>query len=229
MKAFTKELLQTPFTVSRGEKVHLYYDGSFSCGSADAPFTIRVKSRGELVLFSAFLSSQPLHVFISVILEERAACFFKSLFVRDECGALSGTIQVIHEGRESTSRVHIRGILGSNVSVSYRADIFLQKGSVGANTFVEERAIMLHHTAEVSMDPVLRINEQNVSAKHAATVSRMNDEELFYLASRGVEKSQARSLIGRGFVAPVVEAADEKLQKTVYEIISQKLESYAVS
>lgn len=88
----------------------------------------------------------------------------------------------------------------------------------------ESRAIILNDTARADANPFLLIDEYDVEAGHAAAVGRINDEQLFYLMSRGLSKSDAEKLIVYGFLTPLVDSISiESLRETLHQTIAARL------
>ena len=71
-------------------------------------------------------------------------------------------------------------------------------------SFVRCDALMLDEEARSDTYPTMEIDEEDVSIAHEATVSRMNEEQMFYLMSRGLSETDASSLIVNGFIEPIV-------------------------
>ena len=230
MAALTKEIVKNGnLSIKKGETLTLLYDGSFSFGSASNPFFINVESGGILNMFSYMFNIESLQFFISIELEESASCNFDSVFMRKGLLPFSGSVTLKHLGRKSVSNVHIRGILGEKAIVSYRGDVILEKGSSGAKTKIEERALLFHKEVDVNMDPTLAINEEDVSAKHAATIGSVSQNELFYIASRGVRKENAKAVLGLGFLQPVLKSVDKEMEEYINDAVRKNIISYAVS
>lgn len=71
--------------------------------------------------------------------------------------------------------------------------------------------------------PVLKIDENDVQASHAAVVGKLNDDHLFYLLSRGIDMKDARKLITQGYLMPIASYFDEKVASDIMEAISDRL------
>ena len=88
----------------------------------------------------------------------------------------------------------------------------------------ETHAMILSKTAMASANPILLIDEYDVVAGHAAGVGKIDEEQLYYLMSRGLTRQEAEVLIIYGFLMPFVdEIKNEKLQALFAKIIEQKL------
>jgi Fe-S cluster assembly protein SufB len=78
------------------------------------------------------------------------------------------------------------------------------RGAHGCKTHVECDALLIGGRARSDTYPTMDIAEQDVSVEHEARVSKVGDEQLFYLRSRGLSEDQARLMIVNGFIEPFV-------------------------
>ncbi|MNT88930.1 FeS cluster assembly protein SufD [compost metagenome] len=83
---------------------------------------------------------------------------------------------------------------------------------------------MLSPKARGDANPILLIDEDDVTAGHAASVGQVNAEQIYYLMSRGISRDQAERLIIYGFLAPVVSDIPlEQLQNQLQSLVERKL------
>ncbi|MEK7141278.1 MAG: SufD family Fe-S cluster assembly protein, partial [Patescibacteria group bacterium] len=87
---------------------------------------------------------------------------------------------------------------------SYRGLVQIIKGATNSKSKVVCDALLLDETSRSDTYPTMTIDEQDVTIEHEATVSKIGDEQLFYLLSRGIGKAQAESMIVNGFIEPIV-------------------------
>src|SRR5699024_12600025 len=86
----------------------------------------------------------------------------------------------------------------------YNAIEKIEDGATRANAEQESRVLMLSKGARVDANPILLIDEDDVTAGHAASVGRIDELQMYYLQSRGITPDEAKRLIIHGFLAPVV-------------------------
>lgn len=102
----------------------------------------------------------------------------------------------------------------------------IEKGATKANGEQTERVLMLNDKARGDANPILLIDEDDVTAGHAASVGKVNATQLFYLMSRGISRAEAERLIILGFLTPVVKKIPlEGLRKRLVEVIERKVKS----
>lgn len=101
---------------------------------------------------------------------------------------------------------------------------FIKKGADNAENFQESRVLLLDDAATGDASPLLLIDHYNVLAGHGASVSRVNEEELYYLQSRGIGKREAEHLMTLAFIKPLIdEMNDEAMQEAILKKIEERL------
>ncbi len=101
---------------------------------------------------------------------------------------------------------------------------FIEKGCDESENYQESRVLLLDDAAKGDASPLLLINHYNVLAGHAAGVSRVNEEELYYLQTRGITKEEAEKLMTIAFVKPLIdEIKEEELQTSILNELEQRL------
>ncbi len=111
--------------------------------------------------------------------------------------------KVIHAAPNTTSSVVSKSISKGTGRSSYRGLVQIHEGATNARSNVECDALLLDEHAMTDTYPYIEINEKTAHVGHEATVSKLNDEQIFYLMSRGLPEDAAMALIVRGFLDPV--------------------------
>jgi Fe-S cluster assembly protein SufB len=111
--------------------------------------------------------------------------------------------KMIHAAPRTSSSVVSKSISKGHGTSSYRGLVQIHEGAVGAKSNVECDALLLDETSRTNTYPYIEINERSAHVGHEATVSKLNEEQIFYLMSRGLAQDEAMALIVRGFLEPV--------------------------
>ncbi|WP_419934027.1 Fe-S cluster assembly protein SufB [Candidatus Palauibacter sp.] len=111
--------------------------------------------------------------------------------------------KVVHAAPHTTSQITSKSISRGLGRSSYRGLCKVYDGAVGAKSNVECDALLLDETSRTDTYPYIEIDENTASIGHEATVSKVGDEQLFYLMSRGLDQAEAMAMIVRGFIEPV--------------------------
>jgi len=111
--------------------------------------------------------------------------------------------KMIHAAPHTSSSIVSKSISKDGGRSSYRGLVEIHEGATHARSNVECDALLLDDRAKTDTYPYIQINEKTAHVGHEATVSKLNDEQIFYLQSRGLEEDEAAALIVRGFLEPV--------------------------
>jgi|TARA_Y100000814_G_scaffold276006_1_gene235824 Fe-S cluster assembly protein SufB len=111
--------------------------------------------------------------------------------------------KMIHAAPNTSSSIISKSISKGHGRSSYRGLVQINDGATGAKSNVECDALLLDETAKTDTYPYIEIEEKSAHVGHEATVSKLSDEQIFYLMSRGLAEDEAKALIIRGFLEPV--------------------------
>jgi len=139
---------------------------------------------------------------------------------------LEHRIHVDHNIANAKSRVNYKGALsGKDAHTVWIGDVFIHKGADGTDTYELNRNLLLTDGARADSVPNLEIETgEIVGAGHASTTGRFDDEQLFYLQSRGIPADIARRLVIRGFFAEIVtKLKNEEIEERIMGRIDSEL------
>jgi Fe-S cluster assembly protein SufB len=111
--------------------------------------------------------------------------------------------KMVHCAPETTSTIVSKSISKDGGLTAYRGLVKVEEGAKGAKAFVRCDALILDEMSTSETRPYMEVGEQDASIGHEATVSKIGDDQLFYLMSRGLTESQAMGMIVNGFIEPV--------------------------
>ena len=112
--------------------------------------------------------------------------------------------KMIHAAPNTSSRIISKSISKGSGRTSYRGLVKVLKGKDNCRSNVECDALLIGDKARSDTFPTMEIGEEDVRMEHEARVSKLGDEQLFYLQSRGIDPDQARLMIVNGFIEPFV-------------------------
>lgn len=109
-------------------------------------------------------------------------------------------LTVIHKASHTKATTVLKGVADDQASVRFFGLIKIEPGYVDVQSFLEERVLLLSEHAKAEAIPQLEILSSDVECSHAASVSQIPPEQLFYIESRGIPKKEAESMIVAGFL-----------------------------
>lgn len=137
---------------------------------------------------------------------------------------MSLTTGAVHFGLSTESDMITRAVMKEEGTAVINGVTKIEKGATRANGQQTEKVLMLSPKARGDANPILLIDEDDVKAGHAASVGQVNAEQVHYLMSRGISKTEAERLIIYGFLDPVVsEIPLESVREQLQRILERKL------
>ena len=112
--------------------------------------------------------------------------------------------KVVHVAPNTSSTIVSKSISRDGGRTSYRGLLKVYPGATGVKSFVRCDALMIGDDSRSDTYPTMEVDEEDVTIGHEATVSKVGDEQLFYLMSRGLTETEATTLIVNGFIEPIV-------------------------
>src|SRR2546423_7796181 len=111
--------------------------------------------------------------------------------------------KITHLAPHTTSQILSKSVSKGTGRASYRGLVRINPGARGSKCAVRCDALILDDESRSDTYPTMEIDEDDVQVTHEATVSKVSDEQLFYLMSRGIKQDEAMSMIVRGFIEPI--------------------------
>lgn len=131
-------------------------------------------------------------------------------------------VDMHHDLPHCNSRQLFKGIAGGKSRVDFYGKIIVAQDAQRTEAYQENHNILLSDDARVDTKPQLEIYADDVKCSHGATIGRLNEEEQFYMRSRGITLEDAKVLQMISFIAPVLENIDDESQR---ETIAAEFES----
>ena len=146
------------------------------------------------------------------------------LYFTDEHQFLDNHTHQDHEAPYATSDLLFKGAVKDHSRAVYSGLIRVAEKAFGTDAYQANRNLSLSPNARVDTMPNLEIGANDVRCTHGATVSRIEDEYLFYLMSRGITRTEAEKLMIDGFFAEVIDRVPiPQVQEIVQSVIDKKI------
>jgi Fe-S cluster assembly protein SufD len=147
-------------------------------------------------------------------------------YFADQTQHLEHRVYVHHQGPQTISRVNYKGALhGAGARTVWIGDVLIGPDAVGTDSYEQNRNLVLSEGTRSDSIPNLEIKTGDIAgAGHASATGRFDDEQLFYLQSRGIKELDARRLVVMGFLVDVVtKIADDELKAELIDAFQGKL------
>jgi len=130
-----------------------------------------------------------------------------------------------HAAENTVSDLAFRGVLDDKSTSVWSGMIRVDEGAQQTDAFQESRNLLLSREAHADAIPGLEIEADDVRCTHAAAIAQLDEEQIFYLRSRGLPEEQARHLVIEGFLAELVERFEEgRSRDALAAALEQRLE-----
>ena len=167
------------------------------------------------------------HKYQIQILGEGADCKMQGLSLLQGKMESHIHINMIHEESEAISKQFFRAILEGSSKMDFEGKIYIYPKAQKTESYQLSESLLLSDLAKSYVRPNLEIFADDVKASHGATISRMNEEELFYLRSRGIAAKDAKKIFCEGFCKGLLEelflpSLKEEILKNIFYNVGGK-------
>jgi Fe-S cluster assembly protein SufB len=132
--------------------------------------------------------------------------------------------KMTHAAPETTSIIDSKSISKDGGRTTYRGLVRVEKGATNVKSHVRCDALILDEESRSDTYPYMEIEEKDARIGHEATVSKVGDDQLFYLRSRGLTEQQATAMIVNGFIEPIVKTLPMEYAVELSRLIELNME-----
>lgn len=132
--------------------------------------------------------------------------------------------KMVHFSANTSSKITSKSISRGGGRASYRGLIKVHPGAVNVRSNVVCDALILDEESRSDTYPVIEIDEEDVSIGHEASVSKVGEEQLFYLMSRGLSQEEATTMVVSGFIEPLVKELPMEYAVEMNRLIQLQME-----
>jgi Fe-S cluster assembly protein SufD len=146
------------------------------------------------------------------------------LYLADKFQHIDNFVTVDHVAPNCTSNQLFKGVLDDMSTGAFNGRIYVHKNAQGTIAYQKNNSILLTDDAKMDTKPQLEIYADDVKCSHGATVGQLDDDALFYLQSRGINKREARLMLMFGFAHEVIQNIKvEALRERIDNLVMQRL------
>ncbi len=127
-----------------------------------------------------------------------------------------------HQAPHTTGHVLARGVLRDSARSIFKGMIRIEAGAKNSNSYLAEHAMILSKKARADAIPGLEIETNEVKATHSASVSQIDEEQVFYMMARGLTESEAQRLIILGFLHPAVKRIPLRTVRAIIQYLIEE-------
>lgn len=188
-------------------------------------FEYQLENDASLVLVFVLAKAMDADVYISIRLTGRgASAKIIGLVAGRGDHRISIHTEQIHEAAETTSNLLVKAALLDQVQFSYDGVIRVARAAQQSDAYQKNENLLLSEGAHARSAPALEILANDVRCTHGSTTGKLNEDQLWYLTSRGLKRSAAAQLLVEGFFEHAISTisdtiSQEKIRRTVWQAL----------
>ena len=200
---------------------------SFLAKDIPSPYkvTVNVKGNSKIEAYFADFSNQKVHFsFVGNLLENDAILNWHLSSLSAGQDNKTFDISVNHIAPKTYARMDNYGVCKDDGKLVFSGISSINNGSRGSKTHQNSKIMVFDALSNGIAKPILKIDENDIEASHAAVVGKINDEHLFYLTSRGLTEAEAKQLITFGYLKPIMNGfVEDEIKEEISSLIERRM------
>ena len=133
------------------------------------------------------------------------------------------SVSIYHNHPQTFGRIDNYGVCKDSGHLVFSGTSHILKGCHQSKSHQNAKIVVFDEGCVAKAKPVLKIDENDIEASHAATVGKVSDEHIFYLTSRGLTNEEAKMLITLGYLKPILKGFNTEIQTEIDQLIERRL------
>lgn len=186
---------------------------------------IFVKNNGNLQGYFADFSKNTINLNCSIDLQDiGATAYFRLASLAAKNDQKNIDISIKHSSAYTFGKVDNYGVCKDDAKLIFMGTSHILNKSIKCKTQQNAKIMVFDEASNAVAKPILKIDENDIEASHAAAVGKISDEHLFYLTSRGISQAEAKTLITYGYLKPIlVGFNDEDIKDRISSLIEGRM------
>ncbi len=132
-------------------------------------------------------------------------------------------VNIYHNHPSTFCRIDNYGVCKDEGKLQFSGISYILKGCHQSKSHQNAKIVVFDNNCVAKAKPILKIDENDIEASHAASVGKVSDEHIFYLTSRGLNLEEAKMLITLGYLKPILKGFNESIQNEIDSLIERRL------
>lgn len=133
------------------------------------------------------------------------------------------SVSIYHNHSHTNGKIDNYGVCKDNSKLIFSGISHIIKGCHESSSHQNAKIVVFDNDCKAIAKPILKIDENDIEASHAAVVGKVSDDHIFYLTSRGLSKEEAKMLITLGYLKPILKGFDENVANDINQLIEGRL------
>lgn len=177
-----------------------------------------LNKNAKMEIYNVFITNKNAQININVDLnEEEAESKITNVYLGTNDSIIESNVYINHNNKLTNSDFMTYAISKDNAKLILNNNAHILNGMHQSNAYQKTKGLNLSSNAKIITQPNLFIDEYDVKASHSVAIGSINQDDLFYLMSRGLPIVEASKLIVMGFISPIISnIEDEETKNNIY-------------
>lgn len=186
--------------------------------------TANVGKNSKITTYFADFTIERNHLEATINLnEDNAECEWHLASLSSQTDDKQIAVSMYHNHSNTHGRIDNYGVCKENSKLVFSGISHILKGSHQSTSHQNAKIVVFDNECKAIAKPILKIDENDIEASHAAVVGKVSDEHIFYLTSRGLSVDEAKLLITLGYLKPILKGFNEEVQNEINTLIEGRL------
>ena len=190
----------------------------------DAKITANLGKNSAISSYFADFTTEKNKLDVAINLnEENATCDWHLASLSSNNDNKDIAVSIYHNHPSTFGRIDNYGVCKDKGHLIFSGTSHILKGCHQSKSHQNAKIVVFDEGCVAKAKPILKIDENDIEASHAATVGKVSDEHIFYLTSRGLTNEEAKMLITLGYLKPILKGFKDSIQTEIDNLIERKL------
>lgn len=184
-----------------------------------------LNTNATLNIYNVILSNQTINFNQEIILEGIGSnCHIVNVIISREKGIINNKVEIYHPVKHTTSLIENYAIAEDESKINLDKNGTIKQKASGSDARQMSKGLTIGKNATIKAQPNLFIDEYDVTASHSAAIGSLNQEDMFYLMSRGISESEASKMMTMSYIQPLLDCIkDEQIKEQITNSILKAL------
>lgn len=190
----------------------------------NAKIAANVRKNSKIITYFADFSNGKNMLSVNINLnEENAECEWHLASLSSQKDDKDISVNIYHNHLLTFGRIDNYGVCKDQGRLLFSGISHILKGCHQSISHQNAKIVVFDNECIARAKPILKIDENDIQASHAATVGKVSDEHIFYLTSRGLNIDEAKMLITLGYLKPILKGFESSIADNINEVIEGRL------
>ena len=186
--------------------------------------TTNIGENSKIIIYFADFTTEANHLDASINLNKyNARCEWHLASLSSQQDDKNIAVSMYHNASDTHGRIDNYGVCKENSKLIFAGISHIIKGCHQSTSHQNAKIVVFDDDCKAIARPILKIDENDIEASHAAVVGKVNDEHIFYLTSRGLSVEDAKLLITLGYLKPILKGFNEQVGEQINSLIEGRL------